>query len=513
MATHRILVVEDEAIIAREIRHTLEGLGFEVAGVVATGEKAVDLALRDRPDLVLMDIQLAGDMDGAEAAARIREACDIPVVFLTAFTDEETLGRVKRTDPHGYLIKPFNSTELRITIEMALYKVDMERRLRVSERRLRLAQKMEAVGSLASGIAHDFNNILSAIIGYSEMALRKADPGEPLHKRLDRIHKAGMRGRNLVQLLLAFARPGGVERRCVLLGPLVEEALHMVAPTLPQGVRVRTDVAPEVPAVRGDPNQLHQVIMNLLTNAADAMAEQGGELVVSLDRGASAGEAGQESCVRLVVRDSGRGIDAEHVERIFDPFFTTKMFGRGTGMGLAVVHGIVDSYGGRVEVDSAPGRGAEFRVYMPEDTSGNGGALQRQALVRAAPGRGERIMVVDDEMFLMEMVRDLLEDMGYKATGLTEPEEALEMFRNDPRVFDLVITDQRMPHMSGEELAEAMRTARPDVPIILCTGFGGLVSAEQAGAMGFAEVVRKPLDNEAMLGAVRRVLDRTSAAT
>ncbi len=278
------------------------------------------------------------------------------------------------------------------------------------------------------------------------------------------------------------------------------------------GVRVSVDTAADVQPVRGDPNQLHQVIMNLLTNAADAMAEAGGELVVSLDRGGS-GADGQGACVRLVVSDTGRGIDAGNVERIFDPFFTTKVSGRGTGMGLAVVHGIVDSYGGRVEVESAPGRGTEFRVFLPEDKARPNGSPPRLSLDRAAPGRGERVLVVDDEPFLMEMVRDLLEDMGYAVLGLTDPEEALEVFRRDPGAFDLVITDQRMPRMSGEDLADAMSSARPDMPVILCTGYGGLVSGEQAGALGFAEVVRKPLDNETLLCAVRRVLDRQTAAT
>ena len=513
MTTGRILVVEDEMIIAKEIEHTLVGLGFEVAGMVDKGELAVEAALRNHPDLVLMDVMLAGEMDGVEAAARIREGCDVPVVFLTAYTDDETLGRVKRTEPYGYLVKPFNRTELRITIETALYKADMERRLRASERRLRHAQKMEAVGTLASGIAHDFNNILSAIIGYSEMALRKADPSEPLHKRLGRIHKAGMRGRNLVQLLLAFSRPGGVDRRSVPLGPLVEEALHMVTPSLPKGVRLRAEVAPDVRPVRGDPSQLHQVIMNLLTNAADAMSETPGELLVTLDRGDASGPGGGGPCVRLTVSDAGRGIRAQDVERIFDPFFTTKVSGRGTGMGLAVVHGIVDSYGGRVEVDSAPGRGTQFRVYLPEDGSAAPGAAKRPTPRGVGQGRGERVLVVDDEPFLMEMLRDMLEDAGYAVTGLTGPEEALEAFRRAPGDFDLVVTDQRMPRMSGEDLADALHAVRPEAPVILCTGFGGLVSGEQAGALGFAEVVRKPLDGETLLQAVRHVLDRRTGRT
>ena len=378
----RILIVEDEAIIGKEIELSLKGLGYEVLGVVSTGEEAVERALRERPDLVVMDIMLAGDMDGTEAAAEIRRQSHIPIVFSTAYTDDETLARVKPTAPYGYLIKPFDQTDLRITVETALYKSGMEEKLRISEQRLRQAQKLEAVGTLASGIAHDFNNILSAIIGYSEMGLSKVNDADPLHKMFDRIHKAGRRAKNLVQQLLEFSRPAGVDLASVDLGPLVLEVLDMLSPSLPTGVRTEVSL-PEGPClVKVDSTQMHQVVLNLLKNAADSMVQGGGLLSVSLVMGSQADpeaavclpmfdrqiEVGDQdcTCVKLEVRDTGCGMGEVVRSRAFDPFFTTKASGEGTGMGLAVVHGIIQSYGGWIGLESEPGLGSALTVCLPQ---------------------------------------------------------------------------------------------------------------------------------------------------
>ncbi|WP_172961808.1 sensor histidine kinase [Desulfovibrio ferrophilus] len=378
----RILVAEDEAIIGKEIELTLKDLGYDVLGVVPTGEEAIERALSEQPDLVLMDIMLAGDIDGTEAAAQIRRQSHIPIIFSTAYTDDETLARVKPTAPYGYLIKPFDQTDLRITVETALYKSDMEEKLRVSEHRLRQAQKLEAVGTLASGIAHDFNNILSAIIGYSEMGLSKVDESDSLHKMLDRINKAGRRAKDLVQLMLDFSRPAGSDLDFVDLGAIVTEAMDMLSPSLPAGIR--TDFSPPgTPClVRASSTQMHQVALNLLKNAVDSMAQTDGTLSVTLESGIREDPEGvvclpmfdrlvepgwQDcACVKMVVRDTGGGMAEDVRRRAFDPFFTTKASGEGTGMGLAVVHGIVQSYGGWIGLESEPGRGSMFTVCLPQ---------------------------------------------------------------------------------------------------------------------------------------------------
>jgi signal transduction histidine kinase len=367
MQAHSILVVEDEAVIAAEIKYTLESLGYSVAAVAAAGEDALEYLSENGADLVLMDIMLAGRMDGVETAQKIGELFGTPVVFLTAFADEETLSRVKLTGPYGYLVKPFGGTELRITIETALYKHMMEARLKESERRLRQAEKMEAVGTMARGIAHDFNNILSAIIGYSEMCLLKVPEGDPLHKKLDQIYKAGNRAKNLVRLLLAFGRQGQVESRPVDAAPILEEALSMVETGLDEGIDVEKEIDPDAGAVLGEPTQVLQVVLNLLANAAEAMRGRGGTLRLELTRNGKneSMQADGRSMVRIGVADTGRGIHPADKERIFDPFYTTKTGGEAMGMGLAVVHGIVNGFGGWVDVDSKPESGTRFNVYLP----------------------------------------------------------------------------------------------------------------------------------------------------
>jgi len=328
-----------------------------------------------------MDIMLAGDMDGTAAAVAIRNELDVPIVFSTAYTDQETVDRAKPTGPYGYLVKPFEHTALRITVETAMYRNTMERKLRVQERRLRSAQKMEAVGTLASGIAHDFNNILSAIIGYSEMGLQRVDESDSLYKMFDRIHRAGARAKNLVKLLLEFSRPANVDNEPVDMRDMVAEALEMLVPSLPARVEV-VYAPPGMPcSVRADSAQLLQVVMNLVLNSVDAMRQNGGVLTLELSicEGGPSDEAvcgppedfeeaastGTLRSVVLVVGDTGCGMAPEVCERVFDPFFTTKPSGEGTGLGLAVVHGVVQSYGGWIGLDTELGRGTRFTVGFP----------------------------------------------------------------------------------------------------------------------------------------------------
>jgi signal transduction histidine kinase len=363
-------VVEDEPVIAAEIRHTLESLGYKVADVKAAGEDALDHLSREGADLVLMDIMLAGELDGVRTAELIGERHGVPVIFLSAYSDEETLSRVKPTVPYGYLVKPFSGAELRISIETALYKHMMEKRLQESERRLRHAQKMEAMGTMARGIAHDFNNILSAIIGYSEMCLLKTPEHDPMRKKLDHIYKAGIRAKNLVRLLLAFARQGQGEPKPVDPAPLIAEALSLVEPNFEPGTTVEQSIDSKAGELIGEPTQVFQVILNLMTNAVEAMRGQSGVMRVEVARD---GADADKPMLRISVGDTGRGIKTADMERIFDPFFTTKSRGEGLGMGLAVVHGIVSGFGGSITVNSEPEAGTTFNVYLPAYVAeGNG---------------------------------------------------------------------------------------------------------------------------------------------
>ncbi|HKC44668.1 MAG TPA: PAS domain S-box protein, partial [Burkholderiales bacterium] len=387
-------------------------------------------------------------------------------------------------------------------------KTAQEDRLRL-ERQLRLAQRLEAMGTLAGGIAHDFNNILGAILGYGEMALRSAPKGTRLRRDLDSIMTAGERGRALVDRVLAFSRSGLGERVAVHVEKVVGEALDLLAAKLPKGIRVETKLRAGRAAMLGDPTQIHQVLMNLATNAIQAMPS-GGTLSVSLEaaregsRTATIGNIEAGDYVVLTVADTGTGIPREIIDRIFDPFFTTKEVGTGTGLGLSLVHGIVTELGGAIEVASTPGEGSEFIVYLPR----SGEAVESdQAEAAAMPrGDGQRVLIVDDEEPLTGLAARTLEELGYVPTEFTSSTAALAAFRAEPERFDAVITDERMPGMTGSALIRELRGIRRDIPILLVSGYVGGAVASGAREAGANEVMKKPLSAHELATSLARVL-------
>jgi PAS domain S-box-containing protein len=385
-----------------------------------------------------------------------------------------------------------------------------EEELRRLEKQLRLAQRLEAVGTLAGGIAHDFNNILGAILGYGEMALRGAPPGSRLRRDLDSIMTAGERGRALVDRVLAFSRSGLGERVAVHVEKVVREALDLLEAKLPAGIRVEAALRAGRAAMLGDPTQVHQVLMNLVTNAVQAMPA-GGTLRVSLDtvrgeapRTATIGSVEAGEYVVLTVGDTGTGIARDIIERIFDPFFTTKEVGTGTGLGLSLVHGIVTELGGAIDVASVPGRGSAFTVYLPrsgeavEPDEGEAAAMPR--------GDGQRVLIVDDEEPLATLATRTLEELGYAPTGFTSSTAALAAFRADPGRFDAVVTDERMPGMTGTALIRELRDIRREIPILLMSGYVGGAVASRAREAGANEVMKKPLSARELATSLARVL-------
>ncbi len=376
---------------------------------------------------------------------------------------------------------------------------------------LRQAQKMEAIGTLAGGIAHDFNNILSAIIGYTEMSLSDLPQGDPISDSLRQVLKAGHRARDLVKQILAFSRQADIQRTPVMVHLIVKEAMKLLRASLPTTISIQHNLRSDTGAVMADPSQIHQIMMNLCTNAHDAMKETGGVLGLSLTSvgignstckiGGSELEPG--SYIKLTVSDDGQGMDEATMQRIFDPYFTTKVKGAGTGLGLAVVHGIVKSLGGAIAVWSQPGEGTRFDVYLPEIA---GTPYKEPKESPVMPRGAERILWVDDEEPLVKLGRLMLERLGYTVQGLTSSREALEKFRADPDGFDLIITDQTMPDITGAELAaEAMRI-RPEIPVILCTGYSERVTPDQAAEMGIKAFLLKPVLPTDLAAAIRRVL-------
>lgn len=379
------------------------------------------------------------------------------------------------------------------------------------EGQLRQAQKIEAIGTLAGGIAHDFNNILSAVIGYTQISLDDVEKGTTLETNLQEVLKAGRRARDLVKQILTFSRQTEQERKPLEITPIVKEALKLLRASLPSSIEIHQDIGTDLGTVLADPTQIHQVLMNLCTNAAHAMGERGGIVEVNLanvelgpDFTSRHPQVSPGRYLQLTVSDTGHGIDPPIIERIFDPFFTTKERGEGTGMGLAVVHGIVKSYGGTISVYSEPGKGSTFHVYFPLIE----GQVEAEAGVgEPIPTGNERILFVDDEQTIVDVGKQILERLGYQVVTRTSSIEGLELFRAQPDKFDLVITDMTMPHMGGGELAEELMRIRPDIRVILCSGYSEKITEAKAKATDIRAFVGKPILKRDIAKTVRRVLD------
>jgi CheY-like chemotaxis protein len=380
------------------------------------------------------------------------------------------------------------------------------------------------MGTLAGGIAHDFNNILGAILGYGEMALRGARKGTRLRRDLDSIMSAGERGRSLIDRILAFSRSGVGERVAVHVEAVVREALDLLGGGLPDGLRLRADLRAGSAAMLGDPTQVHQVVMNLGTNGLQAMPE-GGMLRVTLEvlrlespRAASIGAVSPGEYIVLRVADSGTGIAPEVLERMFDPFFSTKEVGVGSGLGLSLVHGIVANVGGAIDVATELGKGTTFTVYLPR--SGDAVAKPVDKGRPLPRGAGQRVLIVDDEEPLVALATRTLEELGYAAVGFTSSSAALAAFRADPQRFDAVITDERMPGISGSTLIREVRGIRDSIPVVLMSGYLGAPPNVREGGpldalgvvpqvpfgVGADEVLKKPLSARELATSLARVL-------
>ena len=758
MTAATLLIVEDDGILAADLEIILTGLGYRILGPVATGEEAIGLLQGQSADLVLMDIELAGELNGIETAQHLGHGHDIPVVFLSGFSQDPLLDQAKVVAPYGYLIKPVSERELAATVAMSLHRHALDRQLkesrkaleaseqrhrhylqstpycvfavngqgrflqvnpsacritgfsenelltmgiadvllevdreagrhhfqkvvdegraeeellfrtkggerrwwsitvvkaekdrylgfcnditerrkaeesirqrelflrsvvettaegfwvidaggrvsevneaycamsgfskeeilgkhineidieetpaqtveriqriiaggkelfetrhrrkdggsfplevsvaflpeqggqfvcfcrdlserkRMEEERNRLqaqlvhAQKMESIGTLAGGIAHDFNNILGAVLGYAEMAREDSPPRSAAVQSLDRVLEAGKRAASLVKQILAFSRQQDSKRFLLIPGPIIKEVAKLLRPMLPSTIAIvhRID---STRSVLADPTQLHQVLMNLATNAFHAMEQTGGKLEITVDD-VEFGEADLAvhpgiipgSFVLLSVADTGPGISPEIKSRIFDPYFTTKEVGKGTGMGLAIVDGIVRGSGGFITCESDPGTGTVFTLALPAFEGEDADKGEDEELDTNGAGR---ILLVDDEELLVNMVRSMLERLGYQVTAHTSSSEALATFINDPHSFDAVVTDQTMPGMTGLDLARRLLQIRSNLPVILCTGYSHLVNEAQAKAYGIKGFAMKPLTQKAIATLLKQVM-------
>jgi PAS domain S-box-containing protein len=383
------------------------------------------------------------------------------------------------------------------------------------EQQLAQSQKMQAMGTLAGGIAHDFNNILSAILGNAEMARLDLEATHPALASVSEIQRAGQRARELVQRILSFSRPHELDMRVTELGAVAEEAVRLLRATIPAGIELRLTLQQDLPAVRADAPQIHQVILNLVTNAWHAIDGRTGLIEVKL-AGCRVDSALRVThpelepglYVRLSISDSGRGISPENLPRIFDPFFTTKELGQGTGLGLSIVHGIVRSHQGAIIVETNPTHGTTFHVYFPV-AKPDASLVERKGSNGAeAVGRGEHILFIDDEEPLVVLAKKYLERIGFRVSGFTSPADALHEYRKRPNEFDLVITDYNMPKLSGLEVARQIVSLRPGAKVALASGYLRPEDVEAARNIGIAEILLKPNFVEEFAPMIRRILDK-----
>jgi PAS domain S-box-containing protein len=440
-------------------------------------------------------------------ATRARQRCEIKLWKSDGSSFDAQLDSLAVEDTQR------RETRCRTIVTDITDRKQMEETREKLEAQLRQAQKLEAIGTLAGGIAHDFNNILAAILGYSEIALEHLRKGIPVRHDLEQILKAACRAKDLVQRILIFSRPGSVqERRPIEIGPIIKEVLQMLKATLPATIELRQDICDTGGAVMADPTQIHQVVVNLCSNAAFAMLEHGGVLEVVLtnmvlhsDMTGLYADLKPGHYVRLTVRDTGKGMDPATLERIFDPYFTTKAAGEGSGLGLPTVHGIVKRHEGAITVVSEPGKGTAFHVLLPRAET----AQEAKAHTLAPLPRGtERILFVDDEEALVTMSREILSDLGYEVTTSVKGREALDLFRRQPDAFDLVITDYTMPHVTGADLAKEILRIRADIPIVLCSGHGQRIDQEDVKNMGFSGFVMKPFTMRNLSDAICKALGK-----
>jgi PAS domain S-box-containing protein len=393
--------------------------------------------------------------------------------------------------------------------DITLRKKDQEEKKELMTK-LQQAQKMKSIGTLAGGIAHDFNNVLSVIIGYSEMAKNIVSKEPNINRYLDSVLVAADRARKLVDQILTFSRQSNSEFIPIQIQPLLKEDLKFLRSTIPTSIKITENIVSDCKTILGDPTQIHQIIVNLCTNSYHSMEESGGTLHVSL-RNSIIGPENNKSknlspgeYLEISVSDTGCGINPEILDKIFEPYFTTKPPGKGTGMGLAIVHGIINDHGGSISVKSQLGIGSEFTILLP---SIQNNSAPKADFLNNAPIGTDRILLIDDEKGIAEMSKEMLEGLGYHVSIQLSSVHALKEFEKSSRDYDIVITDQTMPDMTGVELAQKMLVIRPDIPIIICTGYSAHIDKKSVQALGIKGFAMKPMAKLEIANLIRKVLD------
>lgn len=481
MPPKKIMIVEDNTTVAEDIRECLEGLGYQISAVAASGEDAIERAGLDRPDATLMDIHLRGAMDGIEAANYIFTRLNIPVVFLSAFSDRKLLERAKRVGSFGYLVKPFEERELYAMLEMTLYKAEVEKERQRMEARSGQLQKMEAIGRMAGGVAHHFNNMLAVVLGNLEMAENGLLTGTEVSEELAAARQAAHRAAAMSQLMLTFLGQQPGETRPLDLSEMAAGQLQVFHNDWVQGIVLEDHLASPGPVVQADATQLKHVLQTLVENARESIEIPSGGRVSILTADADASDISPENCFPLDwqatddcyacigVTDTGRGMDATTISSIFDPFFTDKFTGR--GLGLPVSLGIIRAHKGCITVDSTPGQGSTFRVYLPKAPAPPPDSQNTPDPAPLALGQNTTVLLVEDEPMVRKMSALMLTHLGMTVMEAQDGLEAVALFRRKQDEIACVLCDLSMPRMNGWETLSALRKLAPGLPVILASGY------------------------------------------
>ncbi len=632
MSEARILVVEDEAVVALDLRNRLDRLGYKVVMTTGRGDEAIQLCEKLQPDLVLMDIRLQGPVDGITAAESIRLQYHLPVVYLTAHADDSTVARARLTEPFGYILKPFDERELRTVIEMALYKHQAERKLQLSERRyattlasigdavistnetgricfmnpvaesltgwkiddaknlplttvfeiineetretvdnpvdrvlaegiqvglanhtilvrrdgkeipiddcaapilddsgkvtgavlvfrdisetrriedqLRQSQKMDAIGQLAGGIAHDFNNMLTVILNYCQYLQEQAGPKHAWSNQINEIRRAAERSADLTKQLLVFCRKQFVRPTIVDLNEMIKQNEQMLRRLISERIELKIKLQPNAGSIVADQNELHQILINLVVNASDAIYEQG-TIEIETDNVIVAPNqfpnivAGIYNVLR--VRDNGHGIASNVIDRIFDPFFTTKEIGKGTGLGLSIVYGIVQQCQGYIQVDSIVGQGSTFTIYFPP--ANEKASVAKIAEPPTVQNGNETILLVEDERALRMFCYDFLTSCGYRVLTAENGAEAIDVASKSDEKIDLVVTDVIMPTMSAKLMSTILLQHRPGLKLLFMSGYNNEDFVDLKQELPTTRFLQKPFAISELARTIREILE------
>lgn len=516
----KILVVDDDQMVLESLKALLKVKGYEI-DTTTSARDALKLINQNTFDLALLDVMMP-EMTGFELLDSLdRDNLDTMFMIMTGDTSMEYAIEAIRKMANDYIRKPFEPDELMVRVEMVLKQKKMrDERKKVEvekkslEKQLQHSQKMETIGTLAGGIAHDFNNMLGIIIGSAELAIESVNNEDPVNKYINKILTASTRAEEMVKRLLSFSRLADSEKRPVNLKNILDESLKLLRSSVQTNIEITGDMPDKTFSILANATQMNQVIINLCNNAAHAMDRFGGVLRVSMES-MTLGEKhvdfadlppGEYVC--LSVSDNGHGIDSKIIDRIFDPYFTTKDAGKGTGMGLAMVHGIVKNHGGGIRVNSEIGKGTQFDILFPVI---NDKVVEVSDTSKAVSPKGrERILLVDDEEMIADTMKNLLEKLEYNVVSFCDSQKAFEEFSLRPFKYDLIITDLIMPGMTGDILVKKIRSVRADIPVIMSTGYNEKIDDERAKELGIKEIMAKPVRMNNLAKTVRSVLDLSS---